>query len=697
MVKRLRKITVYAILIMLAVILELIVSNYRIFFINKSEYETETDLLASVSYRDESGEIPMLSESRSVAVSGIPNGIYALRIGYRGTSESYFYEPVKLQVRTVDAKNPKSNAIILTTYISPPADRERQTTYILNVKELASDSLSLTFSGSVDDFYLTEITANPEDLFSFNAVRALCILAVTALIYYVIKVPKERRIFDPSRTSHQVAVFIFCAITVILVCAFVGNFCGSVLSIDYPLIKGVQSYNPYIQQTDAFLKGQLNIDYYPSEEFLALKNPYDTAERDGLYFLWDRAYYEGEYVSYFGVAPILNVYLPYHLLTGSLPGDGAVKIFYAATASMFVMLFIIAYVVIYKKKVSLPLLCLGMLSAVLSSNLLLIARGYQAFYYIATIASMSYLAAFLLFLLLAVNSRHRILRPALFALAGLCYAMIFLARVNVAFCTVFIVLPVLYFALLKNKPLVEVEGSAPITRTVREKLIDASSLAFFVVAAVIFTLIYNYARFDSPFEFGTSYQLTVSDTSKNELSLALIPETLYHYLFQPIARSGAFPFFTLQYSSLYSYGGYLYVDTGMGLFAIPLMIGLIALLFVFTSKKQTRFIKVLTASVLVGSLVTVWINMCLGGVIFRYTSDVTLPLSIAATLALFSFCERASESTDAGIGAAARGATTVLMLVSCFVMLCLALSYNGNLMDYDSAHFVAIMRFFGMQ
>lgn len=697
MVKWLRKITVCAILITLAVILELIVSNYRIFFIDKSDYETEIDALSGIGYTDENGEVPILSDSRTVTVTSLSGGVFAVRIGYRGTPESYFHEPVKLQLKTVDSKNTKSTSTVLTTYISPPAGKTGHTTYILNIGELASPNLAICFTGSVDDFYLTEVTVNPESLFSFNAVRALFLLAAIALLYYVIKVPVEKRIFDPSRASHQVALFAFCAVSLILVCAFVGNFCGNGKSIEYPLVSGVHSYNPYVQQTDAFLKGQLNIDFYPSDEFLALENPYDTSQREGLYYLWDRAYYEGEYFSYFGIAPILNVYLPYYLLTGSLPGDAAVKMFYAATCTLFVMLFIAAYVVIYRKKVSLPLLCIGILSATLSSNLLLIARGSQPFYYIATIASMSYLAAFLFFLLLAINSGHKVLRPVLFAVSGLSYAMILLARVNVAFCTVFIVLPVLYFALFRNKPLVEVNGREPITRALRGKLIDASALAAFVVIAAVFTLIYNYARFDNPFEFGTSYQLTVSDTSKNSLSLALLPETLYHYFFQPIARSGAFPFFTLQYSSLYSYGGYLYVDTGMGLFAIPLMIGLSALLSVFTSRKQTRFIKVLTASVLAGSLITAWMNMCLGGVIFRYTSDITLPLSLAATLALFSICERAGESKDSGIGAATRGAVAALMLVSCFVMLCLALSYNGNLTDYDSAQFVYIMRLFGMQ
>ena len=56
------------------------------------------------------------------------------------------------------------------------------------------------------------------------------------------------------------------------------------------------------------------------------ENPYDRAARDkaGVWYMWDRALYNGKYYSYFGIAPILTVYYPCQLLTGKLPGDGTV-------------------------------------------------------------------------------------------------------------------------------------------------------------------------------------------------------------------------------------------------------------------------------------------------------------------------------------------------------------------------------------
>ena len=51
----------------------------------------------------------------------------------------------------------------------------------------------------------------------------------------------------------------------------------------------MKSYNPYVQQFDAFQKGQLHIDVEPEQELLELANPYDPAQRQGIYYLWDRA------------------------------------------------------------------------------------------------------------------------------------------------------------------------------------------------------------------------------------------------------------------------------------------------------------------------------------------------------------------------------------------------------------------------
>ena len=90
-------------------------------------------------------------------------------------------------------------------------------------------------------------------------------------------------------------------------------------NVDYPMLNKVSDYDPYIQQFDAFKKGQLHLDWQVDEKLMALENPYDPEQRKGVDFLWDRAYYDGKYYSYFGITPIVTVMYPFYLLSGILP------------------------------------------------------------------------------------------------------------------------------------------------------------------------------------------------------------------------------------------------------------------------------------------------------------------------------------------------------------------------------------------
>ena len=314
---------------------------------------------------------------------------------------------------------------------------------------------------------------------------------------------------------------------------------------------------------------------------------------------------------------------------------------------------------------------------------------------------MAYLAAFLFFMITAVNAKGKILRPCLFGLAGLSYAMLFLARLNMALLAAFIVVPVVIFCIILRRHALDVTDLSTNTKepfSFKKRalpvIIDLACLGFFVVIALIFTFWYNNARFGSPFEFGTRYQLTISDVSKNKLSLGVLPEAIYHYFLQPLGISSQFPHFSFLYSKLGTYGSYVYVDANFGLFTIPLMSALLLTIPLIKSKKKTAFAKVLSISLLLGCLVVSWMNFCLGGVIFRYTSDMALLCALGALMLILSFNDRAYEHGN-GVVSVSRTVTYALILVSVYVCLCLCLQINGNLAAYPADFFVRIREFFG--
>lgn len=67
--------------------------------------------------------------------------------------------------------------------------------------------------------------------------------------------------------------------------------------------------------TRGFLKGQTALDRVVEPAMLALKDPYNPAERAGK-GLHDASYYQGRYFIYFGVTPVVVAFAPVRLLTG---------------------------------------------------------------------------------------------------------------------------------------------------------------------------------------------------------------------------------------------------------------------------------------------------------------------------------------------------------------------------------------------
>ena len=55
-------------------------------------------------------------------------------------------------------------------------------------------------------------------------------------------------------------------------------------------------------------------------------------------------------------------------------------------------------------------------------------------------------------------------------------------------------------------------------------------------------MVYNYARFGSPFSFGNTYQLTVYDVENEKWPKMGTISILYYYLFEPANLQAAFPF-----------------------------------------------------------------------------------------------------------------------------------------------------------
>ncbi len=612
------------IIIAVSVIAELFLGNFVYFAHVAGRNQT-------VDYRPEVQTHTVTPENNQLYFGNLDLRLNSVELTVRYTGADAYQDYVTVSVYTLDTKN-SDGLYLATSQQMPVASFSSAKTFYCNSNS-NTFGIMLTFDDLDGEAEVTSVTFNPKYTLQFDAMRFGFMLLIGTAIYLHKSRPQNPTLIYKKRHRRSlaagVAACVGCTVAVISLCS-TGE---STQLIEYPLIGGVEAYDPYIQQFDAFMKGQLHLDVVPEEGLLLLDNPYDPSAREGIYYLWDRAFFDGKYYSYFGIAPILTVYFPFYFLTGMLPSANFVMSVFGIMTAIFFALAVEEYAVLSGKKKFgyLPAFCA--VSGFLSSFALIILRGNLRFYYIASMAGLAFSAAFIYFMLKAVGSRKSANRIIFFALSGISFGLGFLSRVN------------------SILPLAAVSGVFVILwaiKRIREKKLslligDAAALGLPVAAALAVSMVYNKMRFGGFFDFGTNYQLTVTDTSLYSVGTFGVVPSFFHYFLQNFRFDASFPFMGFDYVAAKDYGRYVYVDSGLGIFAMPFMIMLFACPVFFRKKDIGTNRKILFATALAMLPITAFLDFCLGGVIFRYTADFSL---IAAFLASVI----ALEASDAILG-----------------------------------------------
>ena len=608
-----------------AIILELFLSNFVYFAFVAGRTET-------VDYKKSDFAYDVTGDKTQFGLGDLGFELNSVSFNVKAKDETVEPFELRVSVYVIDERNSDYSLAVARTI--PVTAKEQKITFFCNSGGKAEDLIFITGEAQ-SDVLISNVILNPQYKPDFNQARFLLILAVM-LIGFLLHVRSSENKLVPYKNRHRRSV----ALSVTLSVA--GSVAVAILSassetldpIAYPLRQDVRLYDPYIQQFDAFMKGQLHLDVKPDERLALLKNPYDLAERTfhGIDYMWDRAYFDGKYFSYFGVTPLLLVYFPYYFLTGSLPNAGLVMAVFCVMTAVFFALAVEEYAKISGKKHFGYFTAFCTVSGFLASFALIIARGQQRFYYIAGMAGMAFSAAFIMFMLKAVGSQ-KIKRIIYFALAGISFGLGFHSRVNsVVPLAIVAVAFVLLWAIKRFKE-----------KQVGTLFAEMAALGTPVVIAVVASMLYNKARFGSFFDFGTAYQLTISDTSFYSIGLHGIMPAFFHYFLQGFHFVQEFPYVGMNYIAPPDYGRYFYVDSGIGIFAMPFMLSL--LLFPIVLKKKTigKNRKIIFAAALIAIPVTAFINCCLGGIIFRYTSDISVVAAFLAAVIMLETAETALQ------------------------------------------------------
>ncbi len=391
-------------------------------------------------------------------------------------------------------------------------------------------------------------------------IRFTLITLISIFIYMVIKSKVMRRSFSESRSLCSFAAF---AITIYS--------CFAAFSVlNYKLdnetwleeLKQVKGNQVTQELVDAFESGQTNLLQAPDSKLLLLNNPYDTQERDksGINYSWDHVYYNNNYYSYYGIAPVVLLFLPYHLITGYyFPNTAAILVFSTIGICGLTMVYM-SFMKKWFSKIPAGMTIIGLVILQIASGIWF-SVGRADFYEIALSAGFAFITWGVYFLLESnVIGKGKISLRNI-ALSSLFFAISVLSRPTLVlyciFAAILMLLAVKRAAYPQNCLTDYNKPKRIFTRSSVRYIICAFSP---MVCLGLVQMAYNYVRFGTPFDFGIQYSLTINDFTNSQFHLRFSWMAIYNYLFNPPILSLEYPFVRTQFQYMNT-GGYFYVDT----------------------------------------------------------------------------------------------------------------------------------------
>ena len=367
---------------------------------------------------------------------------------------------------------------------------------------------------------------------------------------------------------------------------------------------------------------QLNMPIEPSEKLKALNNPHDYIElNDNLSwqnfeYILDFSFYKGKYYIYFGVVPALTVYLPFMILANSFITDALVVLLFALL-SFYLSVFI--FFGIYRKfveKKDFLFEIMAVTAAGLCSAFAFLV-SFPRVYEVAIIMAVFFCLLSFLFISLYAQKKKNIF---LF-LAGLFIGLSCGCRPFYA-----LVVPLQFFIIFDLK-------------TIRQSWKGYVFYAVPVAVCAAGLMLYNYARFDSVFEFGTKYQLTIYDMANWKPSLSNMWDSLKNFLFFSPEYKNSFPYI---YSRLAS-GIWYKFEPVTGIFYLMPFVFMLPLGYLFFKEKgvESFYKKYVSGILLTGIMILIIVSTM--GSFNRYLADFSIYLIITSLFLAAYWCSKYQE------------------------------------------------------
>ena len=279
--------------------------------------------------------------------------------------------------------------------------------------------------------------------------------------------------------------------------------------------------------TDAFLKGQLHLPVEPSQELLALPDPYEPSANSP-YKLHDCSLYKGKYFLYFGPTPVIALYLPYRILTGlRLPDNIAVLVFMFGTLIWSTLLLYHLRNQIFKQIPDWKLLIAIAVVGFANFGPFILQR--TEIYEVAISCGIFFLTGAVCFLCYGLLKSK--INLWMVGLGSLFLGLAIGGRPQTILSGV-LILPILFF---------KIKGAPDLSK---KNKINISLMLLIPYLVCLFLLAgYNYFRFDNPLEFGNTFQLGIANLPKLKFShFENILSGIYFFILRTPVINSTFPF-----------------------------------------------------------------------------------------------------------------------------------------------------------
>ena len=479
---------------------------------------------------------------------------------------------------------------------------------------------------------LEKVVLNEKIPFEFNIIRFFIVLGILLFVYAL----KNSNVFkeEYSKKSLKQEYILLGIIAVFFVIlSLINTYSTSEENDNEESIWGFTTttgmYNK--EFVDSIKEGKFYLNFEPSEKFLELENPYDVQERNKVErevdYRWDTAYYNGKFYVYFGILPVLLVFLPYNLITGKYLKISVVTFGFSILIIILLKEILLKLLTRYFKNIKFKSVVYYLI-ILLSGTLILYANGMSRFYEVVIIAGLYFVLQGIYFILNAQELEKN--RHLNIFYGSLCLALSVACRPTDLLASL-LILPYLikiFINYLKNFK----DNKNNIV-----KLVLAVTIPYITVGSAL--MWYNYTRFGNIFDFGAKYQLTINNMVELENRMASVPVGILTNLFCIPKFIFDFPFIT-HTNDIATFYGYYYIENMIGgVFAIAPISLLIFFIIKFNKKIKNKELKVVVNSLTITGLLIAIISIAMAGSNQRYLIDYIWMLIIAGILIFESFFE----------------------------------------------------------